>query len=125
MCPPQVVFACGAESSLKLLGHGATFFERRVLGSVRYYDDVTYTHTDNKRRQRRLRVRRVAREVLCVHLPLLVFRSRRCSGQSASLPLPLTLSEVVTANAQALFQGVEQARAQRARSLRLLLFACF
>jgi hypothetical protein len=39
--------------------------------------------------------------------------------------LPLTLSEAVTANAQALFQGVEQARAQRARSLRLLLFARF
>jgi hypothetical protein len=50
--------------------------------------------------------------------------SRRCSGQSASLPLPLTLSEVVTANAQALFQGVEEARAQRARFLRLLLFPC-
>ena len=40
------MLACGAECSLKLLGHGATFFERRVLGAVRYYNDVTYTHTD-------------------------------------------------------------------------------
>ncbi len=46
------MFACGAEASLKLLGHGATFFERRVLGSVRYYDDVTYTHTDSGYMQR-------------------------------------------------------------------------
>jgi hypothetical protein len=43
----QVVFACGAETSLKLLGDGATFWEKRVLGSVQYYDDVTYTHTDS------------------------------------------------------------------------------
>ena len=42
----QVVFACGAEASLKILSQGATFLERQVLGNVRYYDDVTYTHTD-------------------------------------------------------------------------------
>lgn len=34
--------------SLKLLGSAATFWERRVLGNVRYYDDVTYTHTDGE-----------------------------------------------------------------------------
>ena len=42
----HVVFACGAEATLKILSTKATFFERWVLGSVRYYDDVTYTHTD-------------------------------------------------------------------------------
>ena len=42
----HVVFACGAEATLKILGGAATFAERQVLGSVRYYDDVTYTHTD-------------------------------------------------------------------------------
>ena len=41
------MFACGAEASLKLLDAGATFWEKRVLGSVRYYNDVTYTHTDS------------------------------------------------------------------------------
>jgi predicted NAD/FAD-binding protein len=42
----HVVFACGAEATLKILSTKATFFERWVLGNVRYYDDVTYTHTD-------------------------------------------------------------------------------
>jgi len=43
----HVVFACGAEASLKILGSGASFVEKRVLGNVRYFDDVTYTHTDS------------------------------------------------------------------------------
>jgi hypothetical protein len=41
-----VVFACDAAAARRMLGGGATFWERRVLEGVRYYDDVTYTHCD-------------------------------------------------------------------------------
>ena len=40
-----VVFACDAATALKLLERPG-YWERHVLGSVRYYDDVTYTHSD-------------------------------------------------------------------------------
>jgi predicted NAD/FAD-binding protein len=41
----RVVFACDAATALRLLAKPG-FWERRVLGAVRYYDDVTYTHCD-------------------------------------------------------------------------------
>ena len=40
-----VVFACDAATAARLLERPG-FWERRVLGAVRYYDDVTYTHCD-------------------------------------------------------------------------------
>ncbi len=43
----EVVFACGAETTLKILKTDSpTLAERFVLSGVSYYDDVTYTHTD-------------------------------------------------------------------------------
>ncbi|RNA42037.1 flavincontaining amine [Brachionus plicatilis] len=43
----EVVFACDAETCLRLLGkNGASFMERKVLGNVKYYDDITVTHED-------------------------------------------------------------------------------
>ena len=42
-----VIFACDAATALRVL-EAPTFWERRVLGSVRYYDDVTYTHSDTE-----------------------------------------------------------------------------
>eukprot|EP01097_Dermamoeba_algensis_P006498 TRINITY_DN4068_c0_g1_i2.p1 TRINITY_DN4068_c0_g1~~TRINITY_DN4068_c0_g1_i2.p1 ORF type:complete len:430 (-),score=87.23 TRINITY_DN4068_c0_g1_i2:192-1481(-) len=42
-----IIFACDAETVLKLL-EGASFMEKFVLGNVRYYDDVTLTHTDRQ-----------------------------------------------------------------------------
>lgn len=41
----QVVFACNADVALRLLEQ-PSFWERRCLGNVRYYDDVTITHQD-------------------------------------------------------------------------------
>lgn len=42
----ELVLACDAETSLKLLGREASFMERKVLGNVRYFNDVTVTHED-------------------------------------------------------------------------------
>lgn len=42
----HIIFACGAEVTLQLLGNRATHTERSVLSSVTYYNDVTVTHTD-------------------------------------------------------------------------------
>lgn len=42
----HIIFACGAEVTLRLLGDRATHTERSVLSSVTYYNDVTVTHTD-------------------------------------------------------------------------------
>lgn len=43
----EIVFACDAETALKLLGkEQATFTERKVLGNVKYYNDITVTHED-------------------------------------------------------------------------------
>jgi predicted NAD/FAD-binding protein len=40
-----IIFACDAATALRLLERPG-FWERHVLSSVRYYDDVTYTHSD-------------------------------------------------------------------------------
>ena len=42
----EIIFACDAETCLKILGNQATFLERKVLGNVRYYNDITVTHQD-------------------------------------------------------------------------------
>lgn len=42
----QIIMAIDADSCLKLLRSEATFFERRVLGNVKYLYDVTVTHND-------------------------------------------------------------------------------
>jgi len=42
----DIVFACPANVALNILGKEASFWERRVLGSVRYFRDLSVTHTD-------------------------------------------------------------------------------
>jgi predicted NAD/FAD-binding protein len=42
----DVVFACGAESALRMLGRGGSWLERRLLRNVRYYNDLIVTHED-------------------------------------------------------------------------------
>lgn len=43
----ELVLACDAETCLKLLGKNtASFMERKVLGNVKYFDDITVTHED-------------------------------------------------------------------------------
>jgi predicted NAD/FAD-binding protein len=41
----QIIFACDAETVLKILDQPSRI-QQAVLGNVRYFDDVTYTHTD-------------------------------------------------------------------------------
>jgi predicted NAD/FAD-binding protein len=43
----KVIFACDAETALRLL-KDPTYWEKKTLGAVRYYDDVTITHCDSK-----------------------------------------------------------------------------
>ena len=42
----EIVLGCDAETSLKLLSTEASYMERKVLGNVKYFDDVTITHED-------------------------------------------------------------------------------
>ncbi|PWN45751.1 nucleotide-binding domain-containing protein [Ceraceosorus guamensis] len=44
----EVIFACDADSALKILkaGNGPSWKENKVLGNVYYLDDVSVTHTD-------------------------------------------------------------------------------
>lgn len=45
----ELILACPADAALRLLGEGgASFWERRVLSSVTYYNDLTVTHTDEE-----------------------------------------------------------------------------
>ena len=41
----EIIFACSAETALKALAK-PTFWERFALGNVRYFNDITITHTD-------------------------------------------------------------------------------
>uniref|UniRef100_A0A2C9K765 Amine oxidase domain-containing protein n=1 Tax=Biomphalaria glabrata TaxID=6526 RepID=A0A2C9K765_BIOGL len=43
----EIIFACDAESVLKVL-KSPTYLERKALGNVRYYNDVTITHEDDE-----------------------------------------------------------------------------
>lgn len=42
----DIVFACGAEPALKILGDGATWMEKKLLSNVTYYNDLIVTHED-------------------------------------------------------------------------------
>lgn len=42
----DVVFACGAEEALRILGKDASYMERRLLKNVKYYNDLIVTHED-------------------------------------------------------------------------------
>ncbi|KAH9941001.1 FAD/NAD-P-binding domain-containing protein [Amylocystis lapponica] len=42
----DLILAVDADTALKLLGHQATWMEKKVLGSVKYLYDVTITHSD-------------------------------------------------------------------------------
>ncbi|TFK97429.1 FAD/NAD(P)-binding domain-containing protein [Pterulicium gracile] len=42
----ELIMCTDADAALKILGEGATWAERRVLGNVKYYWDLTVTHND-------------------------------------------------------------------------------
>lgn len=42
----ELILAIDADSALRLLSRQASWFEKRVLGSVKYLYDVTITHSD-------------------------------------------------------------------------------
>ncbi|THH11952.1 hypothetical protein EW145_g359 [Phellinidium pouzarii] len=42
----EIVFATDADSCLKVLGEQATWMERKVLGNVKYFYDISVTHCD-------------------------------------------------------------------------------
>ena len=42
----EIVFACGAETALKILGDDASWRERTFLPNVSYYNDLIVTHDD-------------------------------------------------------------------------------
>ena len=43
----HIIFACDAETILSVT-EDLSFFERKILGNVKYFDDVTITHTDEE-----------------------------------------------------------------------------
>ena len=53
----EIIFTCNAETVLKVL-HEPSWLERRALGSVRYYNDVTITHEDDKYMERHYELHR-------------------------------------------------------------------
>ncbi len=52
----EVVFACHSDQALAALGPGATAAERRILGAVRYQDNLALLHTDPALLPRRRKV---------------------------------------------------------------------
>lgn len=44
----EIVFSCDADSARKILGRGARFMEKFVLGNVRYFNDISVTHEDEE-----------------------------------------------------------------------------
>lgn len=44
----EIIFAADADSCLKILGNKATWLERKVLGNVKYFYDISVTHYDRK-----------------------------------------------------------------------------
>lgn len=42
----EVIFAVDADSALKILGNQATWKERKILGNVKYFYDISVTHYD-------------------------------------------------------------------------------
>lgn len=52
----DIVLACPANISLDILGDHATFWERRVLGRVEYFHDLSVTHCDEAYMKRNFHV---------------------------------------------------------------------
>lgn len=50
MCCDYVVFACNSENTHHILNesNGVSWMEKWVFGNVKYYDDITVTHTDRE-----------------------------------------------------------------------------
>ena len=44
----ELILAADADSSLKILGKEASWMERKVLGNVKYFYDVSITHHDRE-----------------------------------------------------------------------------
>jgi predicted NAD/FAD-binding protein len=44
----EIILCCGAEQALRMLGDGASWLERRLLGNVRYFNDLIVTHEDEE-----------------------------------------------------------------------------
>ncbi|KAL8293062.1 hypothetical protein RQP46_000756 [Phenoliferia psychrophenolica] len=44
----EMILATDADAALKILGKDASWFEKKVLGNVKYLWDVTYTHADEE-----------------------------------------------------------------------------
>ena len=44
----ELILAADADSSLKILGKEASWLERKVLGNVKYFYDVSITHHDRE-----------------------------------------------------------------------------
>lgn len=42
----ELILACDADTSLKILSKKATWKERKILGSIVYRWDITTTHND-------------------------------------------------------------------------------
>ncbi|KAF8625233.1 hypothetical protein AX17_006899 [Amanita inopinata Kibby_2008] len=53
----EIVFCTDADAALSILGEGAGWLEKRVLGNVKYLWDVTVTHSDLKYMEKYYRVR--------------------------------------------------------------------
>ncbi|KAI7841052.1 hypothetical protein COHA_005280 [Chlorella ohadii] len=53
----EVVFACGAEEAKRMLGADASWLERRLLGNVRYFNDLIVTHEDEEYMRRNYTLR--------------------------------------------------------------------
>lgn len=44
----EIILCCDANASLKLLGTGATWLEKKALGNVKYLYDISITHSDEE-----------------------------------------------------------------------------
>lgn len=44
----EVIFALDADSALKILGSQATWKEKKILGNVKYFYDISVTHCDRE-----------------------------------------------------------------------------
>jgi hypothetical protein len=44
----EIVLCCLADACKKILGRSATFREKKVLGTAKFSDDITITHSDSK-----------------------------------------------------------------------------
>ena len=47
-CFDELIFAADADSCLKILGEEATWKEKKILGNVKYFYDISVTHYDRE-----------------------------------------------------------------------------